>query len=154
MTGPTSLPRALLVHAAVYLIGALALFLKAQPVDWNTPTNLDQEMGWGFYIVIIVIVAAVFGPLEGSFLGRGHRVPGWLFAALAAGVGVRGAAFFIDEPFAYGDEVWTASSGDVVMSQGLWFAFWVVHTVVASLALSLLARRNGAASPSNGVPAT
>jgi hypothetical protein len=156
MTGPTSFARALLVHAAVYVSAALVLLAKAQPVDWDTPTNLEYEMGWGFYIVVIVIVAGVLGALEGGFLGRGHLVPGWLFTALAAGVGVSGAAFFIDKPFAYGDEVWTASSGDVTMSQGLWFAFWMVQTVVATISLALLGR-SGDPHPhasSNGAVAT
>lgn len=141
MMGPTSIQRALFVHAAVYVAAALALLAKAQPVDWNTPTNLGAEMGWGFYVVLILIVSGLLGPLEGGFLGSGYRVPGWLFAALAAGVGMSGSAFFLDQPAGYGDEEWVSGSGDVIMSEGLWFAFWLADTAIALAVLALLRRR-------------
>jgi hypothetical protein len=146
--GMTSLSRVLLVHMAFYVAVALGLLVMASPVNWQTPTNLWAQEDVAFLVVVVLVVAGILGSLEGVSLALGHRVPGWLFAALALAVGGSGASFYVQAPFAYGDETWTASREDVVMSQLVWFGFWGAHTLVACAVLASASRRR--AAPAGG----
>lgn len=83
----TPVSRVLLVHAAVYAAVALGLLGMARPVNWQTPTNLWAQEDVGFLVIVVLVVAGVLGSLEGVSLALSHRVPGWLFATLALGVG-------------------------------------------------------------------
>ena len=80
----TPVSRVLLVHVAVYVAVALGLLVMANPVNWQTPTNLWAQEDVGFLVAVVLIVAGVLGSLEGVFIALSHRLPGWLFAALAA----------------------------------------------------------------------
>lgn len=136
--------RVLLVHVAASVAVALGLLVMASPVNWQTPPNLWAQDDVGFLVVVVLIVASVLGSLEGVLLASSHRVPGWLFASLALGVGGSGASFYVQAPFAYGDETWTASREDVVMSQLVWFGFWGAQTLVACAVLAGASRRRAA----------
>jgi hypothetical protein len=129
MTGRTTLARLLLVHACAYVAVALLLLVTAQPVNWSTPANLDAQ-DWPFLTFLVLGLALILGAFQGVLLGVGQRLVGWIAAALALGVGAAGASFYVEAPFAHGDEVWTAGREDVVMSQLLWFGFWRAHTAI------------------------
>jgi len=61
-----------------------------------------------------------------------------------SGGGGAGASFYVQAPFAYGDEAFTASREDVLMSQLVWFGFWSAHTLVACSVLAGVSRRRAA----------
>jgi hypothetical protein len=131
LTGPATISRLLLVHGCVSIAVALLLLAMAQPVSWSTQANLEAQ-DWPFLFVVVVALGLVLGTLQGVLLGVGQRVGGWVAAALAVTVGASGASFYVQAPFAYGDEVWTASREDVVMSQLVWIGYWIAHTVVTA----------------------
>jgi hypothetical protein len=131
------------VHACAYVAVALGLLAMAQPVSWSTPTNLDAQ-DWPFLTGVVLALALILGALQGVLLGVEQRLVGWIAAALALGVGAAGASFYVEAPFAYGDEVWTAGREDVVMSQLLWFGFLCAHTAVtASVTAAVDSHRRG-----------
>lgn len=149
MATPTPPGRTLLVHGAVYVGGALLLLLKALPVDWDRPLQLWAQGGWGLFSVIILVIAASVGSLQGLFLGLAARVPGWILAALAASIGMLGAVFFIEGPM--GDTASASGPDDVVMSQLVWAAFWTTHTlvVVVTARITQRSRKSPRTTPEN-----
>jgi hypothetical protein len=42
-----------LVHAVVYVLVAALLLVWALPVDWDTPTNLTYQEGWGSLAFVV-----------------------------------------------------------------------------------------------------
>ncbi len=125
--------RTLVVHGAVYLLVAGLLLWRARPVNWDTPTNLAYQEGWGSLTTVTAVVAVVFGSVQGLLWGRGARVGGLLACGLGAAVAFAGAGFYLDGPIANGDDVWTAGREQVVMSQLVWAGYWPAQTLVATL---------------------
>ena len=121
-----------LVHAVVYVLVAALLLVWALPVNWDTPTNLQYQEGWGSLAFVVAIVALIFGSVEGVLSARGARVGSLLACLLGAALTFVGIGFYLDGPIANGDEVWTAGREQVVMSQLVWGGYWAAQTLVAS----------------------
>ena len=121
-----------LVHAAVYGLVAALLLVWALPVNWDTPTNLKYQEGWGSLVVVVAVVSLTLGSVEGALSARGARVGSLLACLLGAALAVMGTGFYLDGPIANGDQVWTAGREQVVMSQLVWAGYWAAQTLVAA----------------------
>lgn len=130
-----------LIHVLALLLVATLLLLRAQPVNWDTPTNLAYQEGWASLVTVIVTFAVLGGSVEGVLWARGARVGAVVACLVSAAFAFAGAGFYLDGPIANGGQVATAGREQVVMSQLVWAAFWVVQTLLMAVWLRLLGRR-------------
>lgn len=131
------------VHAAVYVLVALLLLVWALPINWDTPTNLEYQEGWGSLAFVVGAVSLVFGSGEAILWTRGLRVGALTACLLGAAFAFAGTGFYLDGPIANGDEVWTSGREQVAISQLLWGGYWVAQTLVVAAWLLLLGRGAG-----------
>jgi hypothetical protein len=137
-----------LVHAVVYVLVAALLLVWALPVDWDTPTNLTYQEGWGSLAFVVAIASLTFGSVEGVLSARGVRVGSLLACLLGGAFAFVGLGFYLDGPIANGDQVWTAGREQVVMSQLVWAWYWAAQTLVAAAWRLGLRGRSRTRSPS------
>ena len=129
-----------LVHATVLVLGGVLLLVRALPVNWDTPTNVEHQEGWGSLAVVICVLAVLVGSTEGVLWARGVRVGALLTCLIGAAFAFVGAGFYLDPPLANGDEVWTAGREHVVMSQLVWWWYSAAQTSVVMAWSALPAR--------------
>lgn len=130
----------LVVHGVVYVLVAGLLLVRAMPVNWDTPTNLAYQEGWGSLTVVVVAGALVVGSVQGALWARGVRIGGLIACLFGAAMAFAGAGFYLDGPIANGDEIWTAGREQVVMSQLVWASYWLAQTLVTALWLLVVGR--------------
>lgn len=62
-----------LVHLLTLLLVATLLLLRAQPVNWDTPTNLAYQEVWASLVTVIRAFAGLAGSVEGVLWAPGAR---------------------------------------------------------------------------------
>jgi hypothetical protein len=140
MEARTTIRSVWLVHATVFALVGVLLLVRALPIDWDTPANLEYQEVWGSLAVAICVLALLIGSTEGVLWARGVRVGALLTCLIGAAFAFTGAGFYLDPPFAYGGEVWTAGREQVVMSQLVWWGYSAAQTSVVMAWWALLAR--------------
>lgn len=142
-----------LVHAAVYVLVATLLLVWAAPVDWDSPTNLEYQEGWGSLAFVVVVVSLAFGSVEGVLDARSARGLSLVVCLLGAAFAFGAMGFYLDGPIANGDQGWTAGREQVVMSQLVWGGYWAAQTLVA-VAWSLALRGRSVARSDSRAPSS
>jgi hypothetical protein len=142
MEARTTIRSVWLVHATASALVGVLLLVRALPIDWDTPTNLEYQEGWGSLAVAICVLAVLVGSTEGVLWARGVRVGALLTCLIGAAFAFAGAGFYLDRPFANGGDVWTAGREHVVMSQLVWWWYSAAQTSVVLAWLALPAQRH------------
>ena len=140
MEARTTIRSVWLVHATVFVLVGLLLLVRALPVDWDTPTNLEYQEGWGSLAVVVCVLAVLVGSTEDVLWARGVRVGALLTCLIGAALAFAGAGFYLDPPFTNGGEVGRAGREHVVMSQLVWWWYSAAQTSVVMAWSALLAR--------------
>jgi predicted membrane protein len=93
MEARTTIRSVWLVHATVFALVGVLLLVRALPIDWDTPANLEYQEVWGSLAVAICVLALLIGSTEGVLWARGVRVGALLTCLIGAAFAFTGAGF-------------------------------------------------------------